>query len=61
MRSWRGWTVEHVRTYVIRLIRVNGIRQASQLCDVSVATLSKFAKGQELTLGTIIRIAESMP
>lgn len=61
MRSWRGWTIEHVRKYVSRLIARVGIRQAARMCGVSVYTLNKFERGQEVSLGTIVKIAETMP
>jgi len=61
MKSWRGWTVPHVRRYVRALIAKNGTRMAARLCGVSSATLIKFCQEKEVTIGVIVTIAESMP
>lgn len=61
MKSWAGWTVAHVRSYVFKLIEEHGLKQASLLCGVSHYTLSKFSRGHDVTLGTMVRIAEKMP
>lgn len=61
MRSWAGWTQSQIRAKVERLIAANGIVMAARLCGVSTATLSRFRKSKDVALGTLVRIAESMP
>ncbi len=61
MKSWEGWTEKHVRRYVQELIADHGIRETAKLCGVSGVTLLKFCQEKPVTLGVIVRIAETMP
>ena len=61
MRSWTGWTEKQIRAKVERLIAHNGLALAARLCGVSTATLIKFRKSRDVSLGTLVKIAESMP
>lgn len=61
MNSWRGWTIEHVRQYTQAMVRKNGLSVASRLSGVSAPTLLRFISGKSVSLGTIVKIAESMP